>query len=602
MNAILNWIDDRSGLVTAVRQCLDAPVRGKPSWARVLPCTILFTFLVQAITGLFLWMYYSPSAQTAWESVYYLQYHVTGGWLLRAVHHYSAQVMLVLIGIYLIKMIVTGAYRAPREFVFWVTVLMGLVCLGAMLTGDLLAWDQNSVESTKVRVSFLNLLPGVGGGLSKLAVGGSSFGHLTLTRFVALHVGVLTAGLMGLLLLHIILARRAESADAAKASDNTTAIWPGQVLRSTVASLVVLAVIFLLAMQHGVSGGQRGVELGAPADPASTYPAARPEWAFLGLYAFSNEFSGENKILPIFVFPTLLMGIVLAMPLLGKWKRGHYFNLGFTAFILVALVALSLKTVAHDRDDKEHQKALAIGHQDAVRVRQLAARPERIPATGARTLLREDPKTEGRRLFAIHCASCHDHTQSAETDSAETDFTAPNLFGYGSRKWVAGWLDVESITGPNYYGNTAFRSGDMVQSMKDAAKDADEYVEEDFGLITRALSAEAQLRSQRAQDEKDAVDIEEGAPLLTVYGCTDCHKFHDEGELGKGPDLTGYASRQWTIDIIADPAHQRFYSETNDRMPAYRDADQPEKSLLKEQEIEMIADWLRGEWYEPAKK
>ncbi len=55
------------------------------------------------VTGLALWMYYSPGAQSAWESVYYLQYHVQGGWLLRAVHHYAAQVMLVLVGVWLVR-------------------------------------------------------------------------------------------------------------------------------------------------------------------------------------------------------------------------------------------------------------------------------------------------------------------------------------------------------------------------------------------------------------------------------------------------------------------------------------------------------------------
>ena len=61
------------------------------------PAAILFAFCVQAITGFFLWAYYSPSAQTAWESVYFLQYEVAGGWLLRAIHHYSAHVLLAML-------------------------------------------------------------------------------------------------------------------------------------------------------------------------------------------------------------------------------------------------------------------------------------------------------------------------------------------------------------------------------------------------------------------------------------------------------------------------------------------------------------------------
>ena len=77
-----------------MRKNLDSTIPGGASWLGVLPSTILFTFAVEAITGLLLWMYYSPGAQTAWESVYYLQYEVTGGWLVRGIHHYAAQVLV----------------------------------------------------------------------------------------------------------------------------------------------------------------------------------------------------------------------------------------------------------------------------------------------------------------------------------------------------------------------------------------------------------------------------------------------------------------------------------------------------------------------------
>ena len=122
--------------------------------------TIAFTFVVQAITGLVLWMYYSAGAQSSWESVYYLQYHVLGGWLLRAIHFYMGQATLVLVGIYLVQMILRGAYRPPREFLFWTVLLMGLATLGLNLTGDLLPWDQNSFWATSIRVAYLSHLPG----------------------------------------------------------------------------------------------------------------------------------------------------------------------------------------------------------------------------------------------------------------------------------------------------------------------------------------------------------------------------------------------------------------------------------------------------------
>ena len=199
MRALYHWIDDRTGLGEAIGNLRAATVPGRACLCRSLPFALVFMFLVQGITGLFLLMYYSPGAQSAWESVYFLQHDVLGGWLLRAVHHYSGQAILVLVGIYLVGMILAGRYRPPREFVFWVVVFLGLVTLGSLLTGDLLAWDQNSQSATLVRVKFLTLLPVVGGDLFKLAAGGPSFGHLTLTRFLALHTVVLAGAFLGLL-------------------------------------------------------------------------------------------------------------------------------------------------------------------------------------------------------------------------------------------------------------------------------------------------------------------------------------------------------------------------------------------------------------------
>ena len=148
--------------------------------------------------------------------------------------------------------------------------------------------------------------------------------------------------------------------------------------------------------------------------------------------------------------------------------------------------------------------------------------------------------------------------------------SAPNLYGYGTRKWVAGWLDPEQIKGPAYFGNTAFRGGDMVGFVEEAMSDLEEEDKEDIAAMVATLSAGAKLKSQAAQDKKDAEQIEYGVEVMTdVFGCTDCHKYGDKGQLGGAPDLTGYASREWTVGIIANPEAKRFYRDTNDRMPAY---------------------------------
>jgi len=89
--------------------------------------------------------------------------------------------------------------------------------------------------------------------------------------------------------------------------------------------------------------------------------------------------------------------------------------------------------------------------------------------------------------------------------------------------------------------------------------------------------------------------------LAGSVSCTDCHKFHDQGELGSAPDLTGYGSREWLLGMIDNPQHERFYSgDRNDRMPAFADdSEHPERNLLSPRELSLLVDWLRGDWYEP---
>src|SRR4029453_6047355 len=141
-NGLLNWLDDRIGYRGIVKSMLFEPIPGGARWRYVWGSTLIFTFTVQLITGLFLWMCYSPGSATAWESVYSIQNQMTGGWLLRGIHHFTAQAMIVLLALHMLQVIIDGAYRAPREINFWVGLILLQLVLGLSLTGYLLPWDQ----------------------------------------------------------------------------------------------------------------------------------------------------------------------------------------------------------------------------------------------------------------------------------------------------------------------------------------------------------------------------------------------------------------------------------------------------------------------------
>jgi len=605
MNALWNWLNDRTGLGTALAACREVRCGGPACLCRSLPCVLLFAFLVQAITGVFMLMRYCPSSQTAWESVYWLQYEIQGGWLLRAVHHCCGQTVLVLVGLYLVGMIVRGTYRAPREFVYWSVVLLGLVTLAMLLTGDLLAWDENSRSATLTRVGFLQALPGVGESLFKLAAGGAEFGNFTLSQFTTLHTIVFAGAFFALLVLRWWFARRAGSPSSAENAEGSP-YWPGQVLVNVLGCLILLAVVFGWALAQGTCDDDRGIALGAPADPTEFYDAARPEWAFMGLYGFAklDVFAG-GTVAPVFIVPGSLVLLFLLMPFIGRCKLGHVFNVVLVLGLLAGNGWLSYHVLAQDRADKRHVALSRQGELAGRRMPELIRRNGGIPPAGPLALLHDDPKVQGRKLFIQHCATCHDYVGGARDDVPSTEPTAPNLFGFGSRRWIAGLLNPEQVAGPDYFGNTAFRRGQMVDFVKETFVDMADEDREEREQIIMALSAEGRLPAQREIDRKYAKQIAEGR--VSIGGtdeepglCTDCHRFGKQGRLGTAPDLTGYGSREWLIGIIRNPADRRFYGKKNDRMQAYGETNDQAKNLLTDREIELLADWLRGDWYEPA--
>ena len=150
MKRLIDWLDDRSGIRGLVKEALYEKVPGGARWRYVWGSCLTFVFFVQIVTGTLLWMFYSPSTQTAWESVYFLEHQVAGGWFLRGVHHYMAQAMIVLLVLHLMQVVIDGAYKAPRELNFWFGIMMMGVTLALSLTGYLLPWDQKGYWATAV--------------------------------------------------------------------------------------------------------------------------------------------------------------------------------------------------------------------------------------------------------------------------------------------------------------------------------------------------------------------------------------------------------------------------------------------------------------------
>jgi ubiquinol-cytochrome c reductase cytochrome b subunit len=505
--------------------------------------------------------------------------------------------MVVLLALHLMQVVIDGAYRAPREVNFWTGVVLLLLTMGLGLTGYLLPWDQKGYWATRVATNLAAITPIIGPELQRVLVGGPEYGHHTLTRFFALHAGVLPGLMVAVIVGHIYLFRRHGLTVKEPKRRPDTTFWPDQVLKDAVACLAVLATVLFLVLKPAIFGsGPPGADLGAPANPAESYSAARPEWYNLFLFQLLKYFPGATEIIGAIVIPTLVLMLVCAMPMIGKWRLGHRFNLGVLFALLSGVVLLTWRAIHEDRN--KHDFLLAVQHakQEAERVRVLAMSPTGIPPTGALDLLRDDPLTQGPKLFARHCASCHrydGHNGLGETPADPQ--SAAELKGFASRAWLAGLLDPAKVDSTNYFGATKFRDGKMSKFVKGKVASYNAEKQEQLRKVVAAVSAEAGLKSQAATDASETALIAAGRQFLVdEMACTDCHQFRVADDTATAPDLTGYGSRAWLVEFLRNPKHKRFYGERNDRMPAFG-----ENGTLDEKSIGLLADWLRGDWYEP---
>ncbi len=200
------------------------------------------------------------------------------------------------------------------------------------------------------------------------------------------------------------------------------------------------------------------------------------------------------------------------------------------------------------------------------------------------------PLARAQTLFRQNCAACHNHVDEHGTGITAENPSAPNLYGFASRAWIDGLLDPEQINTPAYFGNTKHAGGQMSDFVEGLDRD-----DEELPKLVAGISAEAKLPSQVKLDEESAPDEDARVELFDSFACSDCHTFHDAG-IDDAPDLTGYGSQKWITQFIANPAGKRFYGRTsNDRMPAFAGHPGSPARLLTDEEIGLLARYIRGE-------
>ncbi len=311
-------------------------------WHRFFGAMQLALIGLLFLTGVLMALAYTPVPGTAYDSVDYFQFSLAFGDVVRGVHHYAWNLLLMVMGLHLLRALFVGAYKSPRQPVWVSGVLFLLVMPLFIITGDLLPWDQKGYWSTQVRFSIIASIPVAGDFLVQLLRGGPLTGIVALTRLYVLHILLLPCALVLLIGLHMyFLGTRGLSGPF---SDTAAQ-------RPKVSFLPVLVnrwlVVFLLsAIGLGLVAWQWPAALGDPADPTDSAFIPRPEWWVLSLNQLVAIFKGPFMVLGSAIIPGGLVFLLGALPFLDRSpERRPSKRLGVmltAAVILAALIALSV--------------------------------------------------------------------------------------------------------------------------------------------------------------------------------------------------------------------------------------------------------------------
>ncbi len=206
--APINWLEERSGLVGAVKYFLFRKVPRSTNWFHTLGSATLTAFIVQLVTGVVLAMYYKPDPESAWDSINYITNDLTLGWLVRGMHRWGASVFIILLFLHMGRVFLFGAYKYPRELNWLIGVLILVLAMLEGFTGYLLPWDQTAYWATVVGININATAPIAGPFIADFLRGGTEIGNDTLARFYSLHMLVVPGALIGLITLHLYLVIR----------------------------------------------------------------------------------------------------------------------------------------------------------------------------------------------------------------------------------------------------------------------------------------------------------------------------------------------------------------------------------------------------------
>jgi len=348
------WFDDRTGLGGAIGPIARHAVPpNSASWFYVFGSATLFAFMVQVATGVTLAFMYVPASGDAYQSLQFITNQTTLGRIVRGMHNWGASAMILLVGLHMIRVYMTAAYKFPREM-HWLTgvVLLALtVVMG--FTGQVVRWDQTAVWSTIVASEMAGRVPFIGKWIADFLIGGETVGGATLSRMFAYHVFIIPALLFVFIGFHLYLVIKNGISEFPKAGEPVdpdtyrekyetmvkskgVPFWPDAAWRDMVFGFIVITTILLIALVIGPP------DLGPPPNPSNIDALPVPDWYFVFYFAFLALMPPAMETYLMVFGPLVVALILFTLPFISN--RGERSPLRRPW--AVAIVALTIASIS----------------------------------------------------------------------------------------------------------------------------------------------------------------------------------------------------------------------------------------------------------------
>jgi ubiquinol-cytochrome c reductase cytochrome b subunit len=257
----------------------------------------LVVLVLQLVTGIFLTMFYKPGDATAFDSVQFIMREVSWGWLLRYLHSTGASCFFIVVYLHMFRALLYGSYRAPRELLWLIGMLVYLTLMGEAFMGYVLPWGNMSYWGAEVITNLFGTIPGIGPDLVLWIRGDYGIADATLNRFFSLHVSALPLALLLLVVLHLVALRTSGSnnPDGIEIKEKLgpdghpldgIPFHPYYTAKDFVGVGIFLVVFSIIVFFEPTFGGlfleSANFE---PANPLSTPPDITPVWYFTPFYA-----------------------------------------------------------------------------------------------------------------------------------------------------------------------------------------------------------------------------------------------------------------------------------------------------------------------------